>query len=100
MIFFGSKRHGDDVARAWIEECAADPDREQAPREWIVHFSLERADQLQSFFKSFIDRRGYAYFPARDTAERAARCFLETGSVETAQKIKPLPGELPAPPEF
>ena len=94
MVFFGSKRHGDDVARAWIEECAADPGRENAPRQWIAHFKRERAGQLQTLFRSFLDRRGYAYFPARATAERAARCFLETGSIEQAQKVKPFESEL------
>jgi hypothetical protein len=93
MIYFGSKRHGDDIARAWLTECAADPGHENAPREWIVEFRLEREEGAQRFFQELV-HKGYAYYASRKTAERAARCFLETASIAKAQKIKPLDSEL------
>lgn len=95
QIFFGSKRHGDDVARVYLEECVADLGRESAPHEWITHFMLERDETIagQMVLGAVLIIRGYAYYPSLATAERAARCFLETASLVYAKKIKPLETE-------
>lgn len=96
MILFGCRQHGDYFASAWLSQSSPDPQSGETDWTAIFHFSSDKHE----FFAGGKARRGFAYYPTRAVAERAAACFLESASIDRAQRIKPLPHEIPPPPEF